>query len=49
MDVTGRILLQEKFENKEVIKLHLPGPAGLYFIHVKNDRVEEAVVKVVKE
>ena len=47
-DMTGRVVLEEKFESTENVELFFEGQSGIYFLEIENTDGQKAVVKVQK-
>ncbi len=47
--ITGQLISKTSFENTSNITVELPGPKGLYFILINNEKQQKTVLKIVKE
>jgi hypothetical protein len=48
LDMSGRVVLEEKFEATQNVELFFEGQSGIYFLEIENADGQKAVVKVQK-
>ncbi|MDW7694278.1 SBBP repeat-containing protein [Flammeovirgaceae bacterium SG7u.111] len=48
-DLKGRIVLKEKYSNKEIVDFTLLGESGVYIVKLSVEKDKEAVIKVLKK
>ena len=47
MDMTGKVIMSETYENKELLELNLEGPDGVYILRIESEG-KSAVIRLIK-